>query len=29
MVESVKLKGDELPHVVNVAVIERVRQEMV
>lgn len=29
MVESVKLKGDELPHIVNVAVIERVRQEMV
>lgn len=29
MVESVKLSGDELPHVVNVAVIERVRQEMI
>lgn len=29
MVESVRLRGDELPHVVNVAVIERVRQEMI
>jgi hypothetical protein len=29
MVESVKLRHSELPHVVNVAVIERVRQEMI
>ncbi len=29
MVESVRLKSDELPHVVHVAVIERVRQEMI
>jgi hypothetical protein len=29
MVESVKLKNNELPHVVNVAVVERVRQEMI
>ncbi|HNK45757.1 MAG TPA: putative baseplate assembly protein [Pseudomonadota bacterium] len=28
-VDSVRLKDDELPHVVNVAVIERVRQEMI
>jgi hypothetical protein len=25
----VRLRNDELPHVVNVAVIERVRQEMI
>ena len=29
LVESVRLRNDELPHVVNVAVIERVRQEMI
>ncbi|MCS6914132.1 MAG: putative baseplate assembly protein [Myxococcales bacterium] len=29
MVDSVRLKGDELPHVLHVAVIERVRQEMI
>jgi len=29
MVDSVKLKHDQLPHIVNVAVIERVRQEMI
>lgn len=28
-VDSVRLKDDELPHVVNVAVVERVRQEMI